>query len=55
MELVAYLIVGAVKLYLLLLVLFFVGAMMVQTYRDVKASMTDLINCIRKVYHEHRP
>lgn len=55
MELILYLIVGAAKLYLLILVLLFIGAMLVTVYRDIKASVLDFINYIRRVCHEHRP
>lgn len=55
MELIVSLIVGAAKLYLLILVLLFVGATIYSVYLGIKASVRDFINYIRRVCREHRP
>ena len=55
MELIVSLIVGAAKLYLLILVALFVGATFYAAYLDIKASVQDFINYIRRVCREHRP
>ena len=55
MSLVIAIVLGAAQLYLLVLVCCFVGAMLVQAYRDAKASLNDFINYVRRKCHEHRP